>query len=760
MSTIERRELDREGKARNLVQSFGLKRGEVSRAALLASASLIALAAFGGPGAAYACSGADQTISHIVHETVVSTGGSITVDPGKGIFGAPDGVDAFNCDISTLMNGGGINAAMGSLGATGGTGVSNRQTIATLTNGGTISGGAGGGASSSFILPPSGGAGVSNHGTITSFTNNATIRGGVGGSAGTIARIGGLGGLGVGNAGTITSLTNNGSIVGGMGGVGGAQSGGPGGSGVGNKGTITTLTNSGTISGGQGGIAGVGSRVGGPGLAGVANEGRIGSLTNQTNKTISGGQGASGPGGGRGGTGFFQGGGSPTATATIASLTNNGLIIGGAGGEGTTSAGGAGGTGVLNFAFTTISTFSNAGSISGGQGGAGKTSGGGGGAGVVNGITALSQRGSATITTLNNSGVIVGGVGGAAELTAGGKGGSGGAGVANVTGTITTLTNKGLIVGGFGGGGLVAGATGAGVWNSGGTITTLNNSGTISGSEGVLNTGHISTLNNLIGGHITGAKTGVANSGTIGSLLNLGTISGGTYAIYSPGANSISSYNNPGTTIGNVAVDPTAPFLITGGSGKSFGVFKGGTITIVGGDLVFQGNTELADDIKVNDGRGTVTNDGVLRLATPETITGNFEQTASGVLDFLLAGDSAGDYGALAVKGGVRLDGELALDPVDGFRLMGGDTFDLMTFSPDGGAFTGVSLEGVACSATLSTVWKCGATGFNLDVAIGLDGIDVTVASIPEPSTWAMLATGFLGLAGLGLKARKRTLAL
>ena len=97
-----------------------------------------------------------------------------------------------------------------------------------------------------------------------------------------------------------------------------------------------------------------------------------------------------------------------------------------------------------------------------------------------------------------------------------------------------------MIVGGFGGGGLVAGATGAGVWNSDGTITTLNNSGTISGSEGVLNAGHIGALNNLIDGSINGGQIGVSNLGTIGTFLNLGTISGATYAFYSPGAGSIS----------------------------------------------------------------------------------------------------------------------------------------------------------------------------------------------------------------------------
>ena len=50
----------------------------ISRAALLAGASLIALAALGAPGTARACTGADQTISTVISGPIFSTGGTIT----------------------------------------------------------------------------------------------------------------------------------------------------------------------------------------------------------------------------------------------------------------------------------------------------------------------------------------------------------------------------------------------------------------------------------------------------------------------------------------------------------------------------------------------------------------------------------------------------------------------------------------------------------------------------------------------------------
>ena len=135
-------------------------------------------------------------------------------------------------------------------------------------------------------------------------------------------------------------------------------------------------------------------------------------------------------------------------------------------------------------------------------------------------------------------------------------------------------------------------------------------------------------------------------------------------------------------------------------------------------------------------------------------------------LDF--AGDVSGQYGALTVTKLTTLDGGLAIDLTDGFTLATGDTFDILAF----GSLTGRLRRAFARRRGLLldgrwTLWTCGG-GVRLNEVIDATSLDLFVARgsavfgpagsspIPEPSTWAMLALGFLGLGGLGLRKRKR----
>ena len=101
-----------------------------SRAALLAGASLAALAALGSPSASAACSNVSQVVSTSTFGPILGTwdgsssAGNITVKSSGAISGGPTGVAAANCGINALSNSGGIfGANTTTFGVAGGAGV-------------------------------------------------------------------------------------------------------------------------------------------------------------------------------------------------------------------------------------------------------------------------------------------------------------------------------------------------------------------------------------------------------------------------------------------------------------------------------------------------------------------------------------------------------------------------------------------------------------------------------------------------------------
>src|SRR6516165_5689581 len=105
MSAKHRCNLDGSEKRLLPVNSFTPASAGRSRPALLASASLIALAALSAPGVARAaCDPSPEIISGPFAGPVVSNVGAITVTGSGKIACGPDGVDTLACAITTLAN--------------------------------------------------------------------------------------------------------------------------------------------------------------------------------------------------------------------------------------------------------------------------------------------------------------------------------------------------------------------------------------------------------------------------------------------------------------------------------------------------------------------------------------------------------------------------------------------------------------------------------------------------------------------------------
>ncbi|MEA1652220.1 hypothetical protein UAJ10_24810 [Nitrospirillum sp. BR 11164] len=576
--------------------------------------------------------------------------------------------------LGTILNAGLVAGSVTS-GSTTAVGIANYGTLNTLTNSGRIL------ATAAAIA-----VGLNNNGTLGALTNTST---------GTIGAVGTIGGgtgnviAGVANGGTIGTLSNSGlvtvtgrdtvtgfNVVAGVANLSG--------------GTIGLLSNASTVT-----ATGSITDFSGSRLAGVFNAGVVGTLSNTVGGMI---------GGQVYGIDNYTGGvltqlsnagtiTSATRTAlfnegTIGTLSNSGTIqgqialrLGSSGTIGTFTNSGTIAGSILNGASTALVIAGGAGTVvgvltgaSGGLGSAAKGTITSTGANLtlssgnlllnddidVTGRTLVSSGASlrlsntvtvtgayaqgATGTLVLGSGALLS-VTGAATVTAGtvtssgfnatGNYLAGGSNVTLVQGGAGSSYNTTVVAGG--------GITGLGLTGSvsGNNLLAVVGNDYVGGSQGsIVNSGLLS---------YSGANTGavyVAGTGSLGTLVNSGTIAG-SIAVELASGGTLGQVVNTGTVSGNLVNLSTNGLVLSGGTVA--GTYTGGTITSTLANVTLASGAIVLGDA-VNVGGNTLVNGGAsVSLNTIISVTGNYSQSTGTLV--------LGASGELVVSGAATLTG-------------------------------------------------------------------------------------------------------
>jgi autotransporter-associated beta strand protein len=257
-------------------------------------------------------------------------------------------------------------------------------------------------------------------------------------------------------------------------------------------------------------------------------------------------------------------------------------------------------------------------------------------------------------------------------------------------------------------------------------------------------------------------SSGVTNDGTLNLSNGTPTI---TSLSGSVAAASVLLGNNQTLTITNAS--GTYAGKISGGNQQTKLQINGGIESLMG-SVSIGGTTTVGTGATLT-GTGSVTgpvsNSGTVRpfdtvsnKTGTFTISGDYTQTSTGILNIAIGGTSAsGLYSKLAVGGAATLAGGLDIDTVNGFSFPNPtDTYSILTDSSVSGDFASLFYNGSSCTLITKDVYHCGR-GLNFTIA-NTNGL-TTLSFAPEPGTLAILASGLLGLAGLRCRRDRRRAA-
>ena len=295
---------------------------------------------------------------------------------------------------------------------------------------------------------------------------------------------------------------------------------------------------------------------------------------------------------------------------------------------------------------------------------------------------------------------------------------------------IGVLTNHaGALIESSGGDGVLVGTYGNDF-----AADTVSNAGSIRGANSGVRVENGKLLSLVNTGTIAYSGTGSGPAVRVGPAGILGDASGTSGpAIVSTGAGALlaggiinSGTINQGFLIGNQNVS------VGGGSG--LGVFNGGTLNVVNGNLTFtDGTLQLKADVSVNGGTGLFLNNATLDLLANQTVTGNFQQSSSGTALIELLGLTPGSYGHLGVTGTADFAGALALnDSQLSGGIAPGETFELFSFASYTGGFSSLFMNGSALSSLGTGAWAYGGLILT-EIWTGTTmSLSVTGTAVPE----------------------------